>query len=306
KSIDMRISSLPVQHGERIVIRLLDKHGQSFSLDRIGFDEEQITLFREMINKPHGIVLVTGPTGSGKSTTLYSAIEDIKSVETNIMTCEDPIEYELDGIAQSAVNVKAGLTFASQLRAMLRQDPDIILVGEIRDMETATIAFQAAMTGHMIFSTLHCNDTASAITRLTDMGVEPFLIGSSLTGVVAQRLLRTLCNRCKQEYEPDMKQLEMLNIAHLAGKIPFYKPKGCSQCMDRGYFGRTAVIELMPMTDQMARLTLSRPTSDQIKDIAIENGMKTLMDHAVEKLIAGITTIDEVRRKVLFDDTKNL
>ncbi len=233
---------------------------------------------------------------------MYSALSHIKSVETNIMTCEDPIEYELDGINQSAVNVKAGLTFPKQLRAILRQDPDVILVGEIRDGETATIAFQAAMTGHLVLSTLHCNDAPSAITRLIDMGIEPFLISSSIIAVLGQRLVRSLCPRCRLAYEPEPEELAVLGLLDQAGKVQLYKPVGCEQCGNRGYLGRIGVFELMPVDEGMRRVTLQRPNSDQIRELAAAAGMKSMREHAIEKILAGITTTDEVARKVFMGD----
>ncbi|OFX15807.1 MAG: hypothetical protein A2Z18_10745 [Armatimonadetes bacterium RBG_16_58_9] len=302
KQIDLRISSLPVQYGERIVIRVLDKGGQQFSLDKLGFNEHDYATFERMIQKPYGIILVTGPTGSGKSTTLYSALEHIKSVETNIMTCEDPIEYELDGINQSAVNVRAGLTFAAQLRSILRQDPDVVLVGEIRDTETADIAFRAAMTGHLVFSTLHCNDAPSSITRLVDMEVEPFLIGSSVVGVLAQRLVRSLCPRCKQPYEPSVGGLALLGLQDRQGDVVFHKALACDRCNHTGYSGRLAVFELMPVTEDMRRLTIQSPTADQVRELAVAAGMKNMRDHATEKILAGLTTFEEVKRKVFIGD----
>lgn len=302
KNVDLRISTLPVQYGERVVIRVLDKGGQQFSLDRIGFSDEQYRCFEGLIRRPHGIILVTGPTGSGKTTTLYSALTHIKSVESNIMTCEDPIEYELDGINQSAVNVRAGLTFAVQLRSILRQDPDVILVGEIRDSETAEIAFQAAMTGHLVFSTLHCNDAPSAITRLVDMGVEPFLIGSSVIGVAAQRLVRMLCPRCKAAYSPSVEELAALGLHDREGEVEFFRGVGCSACNSRGYIGRTPVFELMPVNEDIRRLAIHNPTADQVRDLAIENGMKTMRQQAIEKILTGVTTVEEVRRKVFVGD----
>ncbi len=302
RNIDLRISTLPIQYGERVVIRVLDKSAQQFSLDRIGFNEEQFKIFEGLISRPHGIILVTGPTGSGKTTTLYSALAHIKTVETNIMTCEDPIEYELDGINQSAINVKAGLTFAAQLRSILRQDPDVILVGEIRDSETAEIAFQAAMTGHLVFSTLHCNDAPGAVTRLVDMGIEPFLIGSSVIGVVAQRLVRTLCGRCKSAYSPSVEELAMLGLEDREGEVEFYKATGCSACNNRGYSGRVPVFEIMPLNEEIRRLTIHSPTSDQVRELALKAGMKTIKEHAIDRILAGITTVDEVRRKVFVGD----
>lgn len=302
RKVDLRISSLPTQYGERIVIRILDQGAQHVSIEGLGFSEREFNIFNRLIRKPYGIILVTGPTGSGKTTTLYSALSTIKSDESNIMTCEDPIEYELDGINQSAVNVRAGLTFAAQLRAILRQDPDIILVGEIRDHETADIAFQAAMTGHLVFSTLHCNDAPSAITRLVDMGVEPYLIGSSVIGVLAQRLVRTLCPRCKSPYTPTLEELTLLGLEHLEGQAQFYRASGCSTCNMRGYSGRIAVFELMPVTEDLRRLAINKPTADQVKSLALESGMRTMRDHAAEKVLAGLTSIDEIRRKVFVSD----
>ncbi len=301
KNIDLRISTLPVQHGERVVVRILDKSGVLLSLERLGFSADDLESFKYLIKRPHGIILVTGPTGSGKTTTLYSALDSIRSPEINIMTVEDPIEYELDGINQSAVNVKTGLTFPIQLRAILRQDPDVIFVGEIRDRETATIAFQAAMTGHLVFSTLHCNDAASAITRLTDMGVEPFLIGSSVIGIIAQRLVRTLCPRCKVAYEATPDELAVLGFSEQRTGVTLYKAVGCGHCSG-GFIGRTAVVELMRVTEEIRRLTLQMPTANQVRELAIRSGMKTLRESAVEKVLAGVTTLDEARRKVFLEE----
>jgi type IV pilus assembly protein PilB len=302
RRVDLRISSLPTQYGERIVIRILDRGTQQVSIDSLGFGEREFGVFQRLIRKPYGIILVTGPTGSGKTTTLYSALSTIKSVESNIMTCEDPIEYELEGVSQSAVNVRAGLTFPTQLRAILRQDPDIILVGEIRDHETAEVAFQAAMTGHLVFSTLHCNDAPSAMTRLIDMGVEPYLIGSSVVGVLAQRLVRTLCPRCKSPYQPTVEELAILGLQDREGEVQFYKPAGCSVCNMRGYAGRIAVFEVMPVGEEIRRLTINSPTADQVRDLALKTGMRTMREHAADKILAGLTSIDEVRRKVFVGD----
>ncbi|NLN76541.1 MAG: Flp pilus assembly complex ATPase component TadA [Armatimonadetes bacterium] len=302
KRVELRISSLPTQYGERIVVRILDRNAQQMSIEGLGFGEQELVGFNKLIHKPYGIVLVTGPTGSGKTTTLYSALNAIKSVESNIMTCEDPIEYELEGISQSAINVRAGLTFATQLRAILRQDPDIILVGEIRDYETAEVAFQAAMTGHLVFSTLHCNDAPSAVTRLIDMGVEPYLIGSSVVGVIAQRLVRTLCTRCKTPYTPTPEELAVLGQASLGDDAQLFAPSSCAACNDRGYSGRMAVFELMMVDEDIRRLTLSSPTADQVRDLALKKGMRTMIEHAAEKVCAGLTCIDEVKRKVFVGD----
>ncbi|MCX6346223.1 MAG: GspE/PulE family protein [Armatimonadetes bacterium] len=302
RNIDLRISTLPIQYGERVVLRILDKMSQQFTLEKIGFGASERALFESLITKPHGIILVTGPTGSGKTTTLYTALKHIQSVETNIMTCEDPIEYELDGINQSAINVKAGLTFAAQLRAILRQDPDVILVGEIRDSETAEIAFQAAMTGHLVFSTLHCNTAPSAIARLVDMGVEPFLIGSSVIGIVAQKLVMALCPSCKTAYQPDEIELVSFGIYDVPSDAEFCRPVGCDYCNSRGYIGRLPVFELMPVNQQLRRLAITRPTSAQVRDVAMASGMKSMKENALEKVYAGLTSLDEVRRKVFFGD----
>ena len=302
KNVDLRISTLPTQYGERVVIRVLDKSAQQFSLDRIGFAMSELDQFQKLIRKPYGIILVTGPTGSGKTTTLYSALSHIKSVETNIITCEDPIEYELDGISQSAVNVRAGLTFAAQLRAIMRQDPDVILVGEIRDQETADVAFRAAMTGHLVFSTLHCNDASSAITRLVDMGVEPFLIGSSVVGILAQRLVRVLCPRCKTSYTPTVEELAALGWQKHDEDVVFYRANGCNQCGMRGYSGRMPIFELIAVDEDIRRIAMQRPTSDEVRDLAVASGMKTMKEHAIEKLLAGLTTVDEIKRNVLITD----
>lgn len=302
KSIDLRISTLPVHYGERVVMRILDKNGQLFAVDNLGFAETELEQFKKLLQKPYGIILVTGPTGSGKTTTLYAALSHIRSPETNIITCEDPIEYELEGVNQSAVNVRAGLTFATQLRAILRQDPDVILVGEIRDSETATIAFQAAMTGHLVFSTLHCNDAASAITRLVDMGVEPFLIGSSIVGVLAQRLVRSLCPKCKEAYQAAPEELLEMGMDPGEPSVELYRAVGCPHCDSRGYNGRLAVYELMTVDESIRRLAIQEPTSDQVRDLALNGGMKTMRQHAIEKVLSGLTTLDEVRKKVLMTD----
>ncbi len=300
--IDLRVSTLPVQYGERVVLRILDKSSQQFSFEQLGFSPEDLSGFEKLISKPYGIILVTGPTGSGKTTTLYATLMRLKSAEVNIMTCEDPIEYELEGINQSAINVRAGLTFASQLRSILRQDPDIILVGEIRDSETADIAFRAAMTGHLVLSTLHCNDAASAVTRLIDMGVEPFLIGSSVIGVVAQRLVRVICPRCRSPYTAGIEELAPFGLADKAGSLELYRGQGCSHCDGTGYQGRVAVSELLTVSEDIRRLTLARPSSNQIKDLAISAGMKTMQENAVDKLLKGITTTEEVRKRVYVGD----
>lgn len=294
KIIDVRVSSFPTVEGEKIALRLLDKEGVMFKLEDLGMSSSTLDSFVPLIYKNYGIILVTGPTGSGKTTTLYSVLNRIKSIERNIVTIEDPIEYHLDLINQSQVNPKAGLTFAKGLRSFLRQDPDIMLVGEIRDSETAEISFQAAMTGHLVFSTLHTNDAASSLTRLKDMGVEPYLISSSIIGVLAQRLIRKVCTYCKEPYVPDE---DTLKWAGLDTSGVYYHGKGCEHCKGVGFRGRVGVFELMipdqEINDQLYSESLSAET---IKKKAIENGMKTFIDDGIEKAKAGITTIEEVMR----------
>lgn len=302
RNIDLRVSTLPTQHGERVVLRILDKSGMLLSLDQLGFSDRDRGAFESLITKPYGIILVTGPTGSGKTTTLYTALNFLKSSETNIMTCEDPIEYELEGINQSAINIRAGLTFAKQLRAILRQDPDIVLVGEIRDAETADIAFRAALTGHLVLSTLHCNDAASAIGRLLDMGVEPFLIASSVIGVMAQRLGRVICPKCKTHYEASPEEIEEFALDDSKGPIQLSRGQGCGNCSQTGYHGRQGIFEVMTVNEQIRQLTLSRPSSDLVKRIAVENGMTSMRQDAISRILAGITTTDEVRKKVFMGE----
>ncbi len=302
RNVDLRISSLPIQYGERVVLRVLDKQTQQFAIDQLGLVGEDLIRFQHLVSKPYGLILVTGPTGSGKTTTLYSALNHIKSIDTNIMTCEDPIEYDMPGVNQSQVNVRAGLTFAAQLRAILRQDPDVILVGEIRDTETAEIAFQAAVTGHLVFSTLHCNDSPGAVTRLLDMEVEPFLIGSSVIGVLSQRLVRMLCPKCKAPYTPTSEDLLLLGADNIPKGTVFYNHVGCSACNQRGYQGRLAVVELMPISSATRQLIMQRATSEQIKAHAVKDGMRTMRDHAVNRVIEGLTTFDEVRRQVFVEE----
>ncbi len=260
-------------------------------LDKIGFSQDIQKEFGKLIKHPHGIILVTGPTGSGKTTTLYSALSNIDSEEKNVITIEDPVEYHLGRVRQSQVNTKAGLTFASGLRSILRQDPDIIMVGEIRDKETAEISVQAALTGHLVFSTLHTNDAAGALSRLIDMGVEPFLISSSTIGILAQRLVRKICDKCKEEYSPSADILEGLGLGQ---KKTFFKGKGCDACRNTGYRERIGIFELLIVNDQIRKLVVDKASSDIIKKIAIEAGMKTLRDDGLDKVLNGITTPEEV------------
>ncbi|PJZ68523.1 type II secretion system protein GspE [Leptospira perolatii] len=298
KDIDIRVSSIPCQFGERIVMRLLNKTDQKYSLDTMGFYPEILKTLRTLIYEPHGIVLVTGPTGSGKSTTLYSALTELNTEERNIITCEDPVEYQIEGISQMQMQEKIGLTFATGLRAILRQDPDVIMVGEIRDEETARIAIQASLTGHLVFSTLHTNDAASAATRLVDMGIEPYLITSTVLGFMAQRLVRTICQNCKKPYKPSQAELESVGLTRKSLKNGgnFYKGEGCSHCMGTGYKGRTGIYELLVINNQIKHAILSGYDASKIMEVALENGLHTMKDYGIQKVLEGITTPDEVLR----------
>ncbi len=306
RSVDMRVSSLPTQYGESIVLRILDKSGVRPQLAQLGFSERNLKALNGLIRKPHGIFLATGPTGSGKTTTLYSAIHEIHTSDVNIITVEDPIEYELDGIRQSNVNEKAGLTFARQLRAILRQDPDIIYVGEIRDQETAEIAFRAALTGHLVFSTLHCNDAAGAITRLLNMGMDPFLVASSVVGILAQRLVRKVCPQCARPTPPAEVELSAFGVDpdspefHQAN---FLSGAGCDFCGGVGYKGRASVQELMVMDDGIRAMTLERVPSHKIRQAAMVRGMQTMRQDAAMKVMRGITTFEEAQKRVYIEES---
>jgi len=295
REIDLRVSSYPTAHGENIVIRILDRSSFLLGLPQLGFSKKELTRFEKVIRKPHGIVLVTGPTGSGKTTTLYAALNVISSTEKNIITIEDPIEYQIPLIRQSQVNPKAGLTFATGLRSILRQDPDIIMVGEIRDVETAEIAIHSALTGHLVFSTLHTNDAAGALTRLEDMGAEPFLVASSMTAIIAQRLVRVLCEQCKEVYSPEPELLKEFNITQ-SKSLKFHKAKGCKYCDDVGYKGRLAIFELLIVSEEIKKLVLSKKSSGVIKETARKEGMTTLWEDGLEKAKAGITSLEEVAK----------
>jgi general secretion pathway protein E len=297
KSVDIRVSVIPTAFGERVVLRLLDKSQALLTLSDLGLDDTKIKLFDRLIKSPYGIVLVTGPTGSGKTTSLYAALSKINSPEINIITIEDPIEYQIEGIGQIQVNPKIELTFATGLRSIVRQDPDVILVGEIRDRETAEIAIQSSLTGHLVFSTLHTNDAASAITRLIDMGIEPFLVSSSVIAIVAQRLVRVLCPRCKETYEPDTESLIDAGIPRSAiNGRPIFRRKGCNACMNTGYRGRTGIFEIMNMDEGVKKLILKTSDSNQINEEATRNGMSTLVQDGARKVLEGITTVEEVLR----------
>jgi general secretion pathway protein E len=297
QDIDIRISIIPTTYGERVVLRLLDKSSAHFGLEEIGLSADQLKTLEELIRRPNGILFVTGPTGSGKTTTLYAALSRINSPDKNIVTIEDPVEYQLFGIAQIQVNPKIGLTFAHGLRSILRHDPDVILVGEVRDVETAEIAIQAAMTGHLVFSTLHTNDAASAVTRLTDMGIEPFRSASVIRAIAAQRLVRVLCPECKEEYTPEAEALRDAGLApaQIQGK-KVYRGRGCPACAGTGYRGRTAIYEILRVSETIRQLIMKKVDSATIARKALEEGMKDLREDGAEKVLAGITTLEELVR----------
>jgi type II secretory ATPase GspE/PulE/Tfp pilus assembly ATPase PilB-like protein len=286
---------MPGKHGEKVVIRIIDNERASVNLEKLGFGYDTLKQFKKLISLPNGIVLVTGPTGSGKSTTLYSCLQEINSDDINICTIEDPVEYALGGINQFQVNEKAGFTFASALRSLLRQDPDVIMVGEIRDAETARIATQAALTGHLVFSTLHTNDAPGAVTRLFNIGIEPYLVGASLSGILAQRLVRKLCQNCKEAYEPSLN--ERRQMEKFGGSVEsLYRPKGCPRCRNLGYSGRIGIYELLVPDDRMIDLISQGATLNQVRELAREQEMKSLRADGIEKVKTGITTLEEVYR----------
>lgn len=298
KDVDLRISTLPTIFGESIVMRVLDRSVVSLSIDEIGMLDDTKKTLRYLIQKPNGIILATGPTGCGKTTTLYSCLREINKIEYKVITTEDPVEYDVKGIIQVPINPKIGLTFATSLRHILRQDPDIIMVGEVRDPETAQIAIQASLTGHLVFSTLHTNDAPGAITRMIDMGIEPFLITSTLEAVLAQRLVRKICQNCKEEYIPEPEILEDLGVPQDVVKMKkFYRGAGCSKCNNSGYKGRTAILELLVMNDKLRLLVIEKAHTALIKKAAVESGMKTLLEDGLIKIYNGITTIEEVLRE---------
>ncbi len=307
KEIDFRVSMLPVCHGSKVVMRLLDKSSLSLGLDKLGFLPETLNAMKSAIVKPFGMILITGPTGSGKSTTLYSILSQLNTPEKNIITIEDPIEYQVKGITQIQTHSEIGFDFASGLRAMLRQSPDIVMVGEIRDSETADIAVKASLTGQLVLSTLHTNDAAGAVTRLIDMGVEPFLISSSVILVAAQRLCRKICTACKEKTEIPKEVLKRLNVSvdKLSAGIEnpfFFKGKGCSKCNKTGYMGRIAVLEALAIDDKTRDMIVKKASSFELKDHAVKNGMTTLRDDALKKCLQGVTTLDEVVRITTEDE----
>ncbi len=302
KSIDVRVSVLPTLYGQRVVMRLLDGSVATRTLEQLGFTEENRALFGDLVSRPYGLVLVTGPTGSGKTTTLYAALNELKDSTKNLMTCENPIEYDVDGVAQSQVNEKAGLTFPLQLRAILRQDPDIVLIGEIRDRETAETAIRASMTGHLVLSTLHCNDAIGALPRLFDMGAEPYLLSTSLAGVVAQRLVRVLCPHCKVESDPtEAEKQAWRNYGQHGGIGSVWRHCGCKRCFGVGYKGRVGVHEILPITPKLARAVAERAPVEVIAATARKYGYHSIQADALLRVSDGQTSFDEARRVVAFD-----
>ncbi len=296
KNIDIRVSCLPTVYGESVVMRILDRTSASFSLEKLGFPQREYQIFNNLIHSPYGILLVTGPTGSGKTTTLYSALNRINSIDKKIITIEDPVEYELDGINQIHVNPKAGLNFATGLRSIVRQDPDVILIGEIRDKETADIAIQSALTGHLVFSTLHTNDAAGAISRLIEIGVEDYLLASSLIGIMAQRLVRVLCPYCKKKYIPDQAVINKYHLKFGDRPVEVYQPAGCARCGFTGYSGRIAIFELLSINDEVREMILQSKSVVAIRKMGVSQGMTLLRDDGWSKVVEGTTSIEEVLR----------
>jgi general secretion pathway protein E len=297
QDVDLRVSTIPITHGERLVLRLLNKSSSLLKMSDLGLNPDQRQVIERLIHTSHGIILVTGPTGSGKTTTLYAILSKINSPDINIITIEDPVEYQLKGIGQIQVNPKIDLTFARGLRSIVRQDPDVILIGEMRDQETAEIGVQSALTGHLVFSTLHTNDSATAITRLIDIGVEPFLISSTVIAVIAQRLIRVLCEECKEAYQPDEGTLTRLGILPDCAEMPaIYRARGCNRCLNSGYRGRLGIYEIMLLNDCLQNMIMKTHDSHQIKSEAIRQGMTTLYQDGINKVLSGTTTVEEVLR----------
>lgn len=294
RPVDVRVSTLPTGHGERVVLRLLDKDAGRLDLSRLGMRGDTLVAMDELVRQPHGIVLVTGPTGSGKTTTLYAALSRIDASVTNVMTVEDPIEYDLDGIGQTQVNPRIDMSFARALRAILRQDPDVIMIGEIRDLETAQIAVQASLTGHLVLATLHTNDTVSSLTRLTDMGIEPFLLSSSLLGVLAQRLVRSLCDNCREAYTPSAAELALFEGMDVPQSL--YRPTGCILCGNSGYRGRTGIYELLKVDDGMRHLVHDHASEQDLRLHALRHGMRGLRQDGMCLVAEGVTSLEELLR----------
>ncbi|MBT3300150.1 MAG: Flp pilus assembly complex ATPase component TadA [Candidatus Marinimicrobia bacterium] len=299
KDIDVRVSILPTIYGEKIVMRLLDKTGFDINLTSLGFPSANLKVFKKVISQPYGMVVVSGPTGSGKSTSLYAALKEIKNDTTNITTVEDPVEYQLEGINQVQVFDDIGLTFGSILRSILRQDPDVLLIGEIRDGETADIAVKFSLTGHLVFSTVHANDAPSTITRLLDIGIQPFLVGSCLNMVMAQRLVRRICKNCKEEYTPTAEELALIDLDPSKVKGVFYRGKGCADCRNTGYHGRIAIFEMIPMGRDLRKLVFENANEDDIRQAALANGMVTLRESGISRVLDGTTSVEEILRSTV-------
>jgi general secretion pathway protein E len=298
KEIDLRVSTVPTMHGESVVMRILDKGGVALDFKRLGFEKDTLERFLEVLTQPHGILLVTGPTGSGKTTTLYTALERLNQPDVKILTVEDPVEYQMPGINQIQVKPQINLTFANALRSIVRQDPDVIMIGEIRDIETAEIAVQSALTGHLVLSTVHTNDAASTMNRLLDMGVEDYLLTSTVIGILAQRLVRTLCEQCKEPHVALPEIVEQMGLGRFSTRkeITLYKPTGCPQCAQTGYSGRISIMEMLPMTDPMRSLVMKHATATDLKAEAIRERMLTMYEDGLRKAVRGITTFEEVLR----------
>jgi general secretion pathway protein E len=298
KEIDLRVSTVPTMHGESVVMRILDKGGVALDFHALGFDDDNLKVFISILDQPHGILLVTGPTGSGKTTTLYTALDRLNKPDIKILTVEDPVEYQMPGINQIQVKPQINLTFANALRSIVRQDPDAIMIGEIRDLETAQIAVQSALTGHLVMSTVHTNDAASTINRLLDMGVDDYLLTSTVVGIQAQRLVRLLCNHCKTEYRPVAEMVDQLKLARFSPKkdVTLFHPKGCEHCGHTGYFGRQCIMEVLPMSDALRSAVMRHATASEMRATAIAEGMETMYENGLKKAVAGLTTIEEVLR----------
>ena len=305
--VDLRVAVLPTMFGESVVMRVLDRSNVQLDLDRIGLREDELRLLRQLIRRPHGIVVVTGPTGSGKTTTLYAALNELNEVSEKILTSEDPVEYDIDGLIQCQINEGVGLTFARCLRSFLRQDPDIILVGEMRDLETAQISVQSSLTGHLVFSTLHTNDAPSSIARLLDLGLEPFLITATLEAIVAQRLVRTICKHCKEEYSPTEEMLFGLDLTpeDVAGRV-FYHGRGCDLCRGTGYSGRLAIFEIMTLDDELRDMVIAHRSANALRRVARKRGMRTLRESGLLAIYDGMTTIEEVENQTTADDESDV
>ena len=303
KGIDLRVAVLPTMFGESVVLRVLDRSNVALDLDKIGMRDDDLKVFRQLINKPNGIVLVTGPTGSGKTTTLYAALNELNSIEDKLITTEDPVEYDIDGIIQVQIRPEIELTFASCLRSILRQDPDIVLVGEIRDKETAVIAIQASLTGHLVFSTLHTNDAPSSVARMLDLGVEPFLITATVEAIVAQRLVRRVCVHCKEEYQPTEEQLMELELLpeDVRSRV-FFRGRGCDHCNNTGYRGRLGIYEIMSFDDEIRDMIMANASTNLLRDAARKRGMRTLRQSGLLAIFEGLTSIEEVVKQTITED----